>query len=74
MMFLNVNWKVRAIGKTFSFLGMSSSSYHASKTDWGLTLDVKTFELIPWIAYQEIMKNLPSDNPARLHDLSEKPR
>ena len=53
---------------------MASSLLHASRTASAITLDVKTLDMIPWIAYQEAVKDLHSENSVVFHDLSTKPR
>ena len=47
---------------------------HGSQTTVGGIADVRVDDLFAWIVYQEGVKNLPTDNPFIIYELSLEPR
>ena len=65
---------VKAIGKAFASLGLGSSFWHGSETLVGGDADVRVNDLFGWIVYQEGVRNLPTENPSVIYELSLEPR
>ena len=65
---------MNSIGKAFASLGLGSSFMHGSQTTVGGIADVRVDDLFAWIVYQEGVKNLPTDNPFIIYELSLEPR
>ena len=65
---------VKSIGKAFASLGLGSSFLHGSQTVIGGIADVRVDDLFAWIVYQEGVRNLPTDNPSVIYELSLGPR
>ena len=66
--------KVKAIAKAFASLGVGSCFMHGSNTDVGIASDIRVDDLFGWIVYQEGVKNLPTDKPSIIYELSLEPR
>ena len=47
---------------------------HGSNTDVGIASDIRVDDLFGWIVYQEGVKNLPTDKPTVIYELSLEPR
>ena len=67
-------FEVRAIKKAFASLGVGSCFLHGSNTTVGEYSDVRVNDLFGWIVYQEGVKNLPTDKPSVIYELSLEPR
>ena len=65
---------MNAIGKAFASLGLGSSFFHGSKTTVGKYSDVRVNDLFGWIVYQEGVRNLATDQPSIIYELSLEPR
>ena len=68
------NFKVLAVGKAFASLGVGSCFLHGSQTEIGAIADLRSNDLFAWIVYQEGVKNLPTDKPSVIYELSLVPR
>ena len=67
-------FKVLAVGKAFASLGVGSCFLHGSQTEVGAQADLRSNDLFGWIVYQEGVKNLPTDKPSVIYELSLEPR
>ena len=65
---------VKSIEKAFASLGVGSCFLHGSNTTVGEYSDVRVNDLFAWIVYQEGMKNLLTDKPSVIYELSLEPR
>ena len=65
---------MKSIEKAFASLGVGSCFLHGSKTIVGEYSDVRVNDLFGWIVYQEGVKNLPTDKPSVIYELSLEPR